>query len=71
MPILPPWSGHELPDGSIEVRRNGLPRFIMKRSVRGPWELCRFGASQVIERSQYRNDLFSGIESGRITEEGN
>lgn len=32
----------------------------------GQWELRRNGESEVIERDQYRNDLFSAIQSGRI-----
>lgn len=62
-----PWSDHEQPDGSIEVRCDGVARFILIWvQARGQWELRRIGESEVIERDQYRNDLLSGIQSGRI-----
>ena len=67
MPMLSPWSDHEQPDGSIEVRREGEVCFtLVWVQRRGQWELRRTGESEVIERDQYRNDLFSGIQSGRI-----
>lgn len=67
MPMLSPWSDHEQPDGSIEVRLNGELRFTLRRSAGGAmWELRRAGESSVIGRDQYRNDLFCGIESGRF-----
>lgn len=67
MPMPAPWSDHEQPDGSIEVRREGETFFTLSWvQALGQWELRRAGESKVIERDQYRNDLFSGIQSGRI-----
>ncbi len=67
MPMLSPWSDHEQPDGSIEVRHDGEACFTLVWVQRlGKWELRRTGEVEVIERDQYRNDLFSGIQSGRI-----
>lgn len=67
MPLMLPWSDHEQADGSIEVRCGGIPKFSMLRAGDfGMWELRRVGEEEVIERDQYRNDLFSGIQSGRI-----
>ncbi|BAW26620.1 hypothetical protein ACVXHM_17020 [Pseudomonas aeruginosa] len=67
MPMLEPWSDHEQPDGSIEVKREGELRFTLTWvQAYGQWELRRNGESEVIERDQYRNDLFSAIQSGRI-----
>jgi hypothetical protein len=65
--MLEPWSDHEQPDGSIEVKREGELRFTLTWvQAYGQWELRRNGESEVIERDQYRNDLFSAIQSGRI-----
>ncbi len=67
MPMLEPWSDHEQPDGSIEVKREGELRFTLTWvQAYGQWELRQNGESEVIERDQYRNDLFSAIQSGRI-----
>lgn len=67
MPMLEPWSDHEQPGGNIEVRREGETCFTLAWvQAIGKWELRRAGESEVIERDQYRNDLFSGIQSGRI-----
>lgn len=67
MPMHEPWSDHDQPDGSIEVRREGELRFTLAWvQALGQWELRRVGESEVIERDQYRNDLFSAIQSGRI-----
>jgi hypothetical protein len=67
MPMLEPWSDHEQPDGSIEVRRAGELHFTLTWvQAYSQWELRRNGESEVIERDQYRNDLFSAIQSGRI-----
>ncbi|EMM5100295.1 hypothetical protein ACK249_003641 [Pseudomonas aeruginosa] len=67
MPMLAPWSDHENPDGSIEVRLGNEIRFTLTRSPGGAqWELRRVGESEVIARDQYRNDLFCGIECGRF-----
>ena len=67
MPMMLPWSSHDQPDGSIEVRREGELHFtlVWVKAI-GQWELRRAGESEVIERDQYRNDLFSAIQSGRI-----
>lgn len=67
MPMLEPWSNHDQPDGSIEVRCEGELHFtlVWVQSI-GQWELRRAGESEVIERDQFRNDLFSAIQSGRI-----
>ncbi|ORL62549.1 hypothetical protein B7H20_00460 [Pseudomonas aeruginosa] len=68
MPMLAPWSDHEQPDGSIQVRFNDQHRFTLNWvQERGQWELRRTGQDEVIETDQYRNDLFSAIQSGRIT----
>lgn len=67
MPMLAPWSDHEQPDGSIQVRFNDQHRFTLNWvQERGQWELRRTGQDEVIETDQYRNDLFSAIQSGRI-----
>ena len=67
MPMLEPWSDLEKPDGSIEVWREGELLFTLAWvQAIGQWELRRAGESEVIERDQYRNDLFSAIQSGRI-----
>ncbi len=67
MPMLEPWSNHDQPDGSIEVRREGVLQYnLVWAQAFGPWELRRAGEAEVIERDQYRNDLFSAIQSGRI-----
>lgn len=67
MPMLAPWSNHDNPDGSIEIRLEGVPRFTLVWVQRlGQWELRRIGESEVLDRDQYRNDLFSAIQSGRI-----
>lgn len=67
MPMLEPWSDHEQPDGSIEVRHEGELRFTLTWvQAIGKWELRRAGVPEVIERDQYRNDLFSAIQSSRI-----
>jgi hypothetical protein len=65
--MLLPWSDQDQADGSIEVRCDGIPKFSMARAGGvGVWELRRVGEEEVIERDQYRNDLFCAIESGRI-----
>ena len=67
MPMMLPWSDHEQPDGTIEVRCGGIAQFTLVRgSDFGMWELRRAGECDVIERDQYRNDLFAAIQSGRI-----
>lgn len=67
MPMFAPWSDHQLPDGSIEVRHGDEVRFTLTWvQHQGQWELRRVGETAVIERDQYRHDLFSGIQSGRI-----
>ncbi len=67
MPMFTPWSVHEQPNRSIEVRCEDEVCFILNWvQALGQWELRRAGESKIIERDQYRNDLFSGIQSGRI-----
>ncbi|HFL7937798.1 TPA: hypothetical protein ACG5DM_000797 [Pseudomonas putida] len=67
MAMMLPWSDHEQPDGTIEVRCGGIATFTLSRADGvGLWELRRFGESEVIETDQYRHDLFAGIQSGRI-----
>ena len=68
MPMREPWTDEELEDGSILISLKGEPRFTLKRPAEGPlyWEVRRIDEVDPIATDQYRNDLFSGIQSGRI-----
>ena len=53
MPMLAPWSDHEQPDGSIQVRFNDQHRFTLNWvQERGQWELRRTGQDEVIETDE-------------------
>lgn len=68
MPMTPPWSSEDQPDGSIVVSFDGAPRFTLKRSDTSAkyWEVRREGEVEVIACDQYRADLFTRIRLGKI-----
>jgi hypothetical protein len=45
-----------------------MPRFTLRRPAEGPlcWQVRRIGEEEPIATHLFRNDLFSGIHSGRI-----
>lgn len=62
-----PWSHQDQDDGSIEIRYDGELRYTLRRANgNGFWEVRRAGEEEVIFDDQYRHDIFSGIQSGRI-----
>ncbi|HHM6096883.1 TPA: hypothetical protein ACRMSW_000102 [Pseudomonas aeruginosa] len=68
MPMQDPWTDEEQPDGGILIYLQGIPRFTLRRPAEGPlcWQVRRIGEEEPIATHQFRNDLFSGIHSGRI-----
>lgn len=62
-----PWSAHAEEDGSIHVHYQDELRYTLRRGGdHGFWELRRVGEDEVIDTDQYRNDILSGIQSGRL-----
>lgn len=62
-----PWFSKTREDDSIEIYRDGLPAFTMRRELSAGqrWELRRAGEDEVIDRDQYRNDLMEAIQCGK------
>jgi hypothetical protein len=68
--MMTPWSNHEESNSRITVRKDGVLAFTLDRERIGDhlgnWEVRRPDSDEVIFKDKYRNDIFCGIESGRI-----
>lgn len=65
--MAPPWSARAEEDGSILVSYHDEPRYSLRRANgNGFWELRRAREEEVIDTDQYRHDILSGIQSGRL-----
>lgn len=61
-----PWSDREQEPGkSIQIDLHGIPVFTLTLEC-DLWVLRRVGEPEVLERDQYRNDLFSAVQAGRL-----